>query len=142
MKPTNDNSRSLADLHPDLVKAWEYAEHEFVDMYPERSVPILTQTYRSKQVQNNLFKIGRTEGKKGAFVTNAKGGESPHNFYPALAFDIGFTHNGKDMDWNTENFRVFADILLKKFRESVTWGGNFKSLKDRPHFELTNWKNL
>ena len=141
MKPTKEDSRSRVDLHPDLVKAWEYAFDEFTSQYPERSKPIICQTFRSEKVQNDLYKIGRTEGKKGAIVTNAKGGESPHNFYPSLAFDIAFV-SGKVLDGNSNNFRVFAEILLNKFRETITWGGNFKSLQDRPHFELKNWKNL
>lgn len=145
MKPTNDNSRSLADLHPDLVKVWEYAEAEFTDLYPERSKVICCQTYRSGAYQNELFAKGRdAKGniiKSKEVVTYAKGGQSPHNEFPAMAFDIAFV-SGKVLDNNTENFRVFADIVLKKFKESVTWGGNFKSFKDRPHFELKNWKNL
>ena len=44
----------------------------------------ITHTYRSIQEQNELYAIGRTI--KGNKVTNAKGGQSYHNY--GLAFDI------------------------------------------------------
>jgi hypothetical protein len=29
---------------------------------------------------------------------------------------------------------------LQTQSNKLTWGGNFKSFKDQPHYELSNWK--
>jgi len=72
-------------------------------------------------------------------VTNAKAGQSPHNYNPSFAFDIGFIGIDKNMDWNPKLFKNFGNIITSM--SSVTdWGGNWKSFKDAPHFELKNWK--
>jgi peptidoglycan L-alanyl-D-glutamate endopeptidase CwlK len=72
-------------------------------------------------------------------VTNAKAGQSPHNYNPSFAFDIGFIGTNKQMDWTPVLFERFANCV-KSVSEVTDWGGNFKSLVDRPHFELKNWK--
>ena len=138
----NKDSRSIEDLHLELAEAFNYALAKFL-LLGKPIRPFLTQTYRPDEVQDKLYKIGRTKGKKGAFVTMAKAGQSPHNFNPSRAFDIGFK-NGKKMDWTDVNFKTFADILLEKYGKTITWGGNFNSarFRDLPHFELTNWKKI
>lgn len=87
-------------------------------------------TYRSIAEQNRLYAQGRT--KPGVKVTNAKGGQSMHNY--RIAFDCGPLING-DVAWNREDlFRKIGAIGVKL---GLTWGGNFKSIKDLPHFEYT-----
>jgi peptidoglycan LD-endopeptidase CwlK len=132
-------SRSKADLHAHLTEAYNYAETEFVKRHPDKAVPLLTCTYRSNEEQTKLYNQGRTT--KGKIVTHAKAGESPHNFKPSFAFDIGFS-KGKVMDWNSTLFTLFAGILKERYIETVTWGGDFKEFKDRPHFELKGWRAL
>ena len=69
-------------------------------------------------------------------------GQSPHNFEPALAFDL----TPYPCDWNNiESFKRVAEIIIECAIEldiDITWGGNFTNLKDYPHIELTNWKEL
>lgn len=136
MKPQDETkpfeSRLMEDLHPELQQAYLFAESRFNALYPNVNV-FRTCTYRNSAMQEVYFK-------KRPKITNAKGGQSPHNYYPSLAFDIAFLEN-KKLSYNPKYFKQFADIITKQYAH-ITWGGNFKSLPDAPHFELTNWKGL
>jgi peptidoglycan L-alanyl-D-glutamate endopeptidase CwlK len=130
-------SRSKTDLNEILSDAYDKACVEYLNLYPNESQPFLTCTYRSKEEQNQLYQQGRTTaGKK---VTNAQGGESPHNYNPSAAFDIGFIALNKKMDWNKINFIRFAEII-EKIQPLVEWGGRWATFSDLPHFQLKNWR--
>lgn len=131
-------SNLTSDLHPALNAAYQAAKAKWIEAHPEGPTVVLTCTYRSNEEQAKLYAQGRTAN--GPKVTNALPGHSAHNFYPARAFDIGFIR-GKKMDWTNELFNEFATILLAQSK-NVTWGGHFKSIMDRPHFEITGWKSL
>jgi peptidoglycan L-alanyl-D-glutamate endopeptidase CwlK len=130
-------SRSLTDLNEILVDAYNKACAEYLLLYPQNSQPFITCTYRSNDEQNALYAQGRTA--KGAKVTNAVAGSSPHNYKPSAAFDIAFISLGKKLDWSKTNFRLFADIIVK-IQPLVVCGIDFKSLPDAPHFELKDWR--
>lgn len=132
-------SRSKADLHPMLVEIYNKTEAEFANKYPNAPQPFITCTYRSNEEQNALYAIGRTA--TGRKVTNAKAGQSPHNFKPSRAFDIAFIGLDKKLDWSPELFRNFAAIG-KAQSDALQWGGDFKSIPDAPHFELKGWKEI
>ena len=84
--------------------------------------------------QNNLYAQGRTS--PGNIVTKAKGGESLHNF--GLAIDVVEIKNGKAI-WNNLNWNRIADLGKQiGFR----WGGDWKTFKDKPHFEIRFGKSL
>lgn len=97
----------------------------------------VTSTLRSMKTQAALYAQGRTA--PGRIVTNARPGYSYHNF--GLAIDVvpaellalprwGDTprHQARTKDlWN----RVGAIGKTIGFR----WGGEFRTLPDRPHFE-------
>lgn len=94
---------------------------------------ILTAGYRSIAEQNDLYAKGRT--KPGKKVTNARGGDSWHNW--GLAADYVFVINGKvtwDGPWAT-----FGKIAREC---GLEWGGDFKSIVDRPHVQWTGGKTL
>lgn len=132
-------SRSKEDLHAELVRAFDESCKKFVFYYPNLPVPFLTCTRRTNEEQEQLYALGRTiPGKK---VTNARAGQSPHNYSPSFAFDIGFINIRKKLDWSPHLFKKFADIITADFPQ-VLWGGDFQSFKDMPHFELKAWKNL
>jgi peptidoglycan L-alanyl-D-glutamate endopeptidase CwlK len=125
-------SRSKQDLRPELVEAYNYASAEYSKRYPNDPQPFLTCTYRSPEEQDKLF--AQTKPK----VTNARGGESPHNYNPSFAFDVAFIKLDKKLDWQKPCFQKFADILTAKYPD-VDWGGNWKKFKDLPHFEIKGW---
>lgn len=132
-------SRSIEDLHPTLKNVWGAASQKWEEIYPDLPSVFLTCTYRSNEEQNELYAQGRT--KKGKIVTRAKAGQSPHNYKPSFAFDIAFQSADKKLDWRPFLFDRFAKIVTGISNE-VLWGGDFKSFKDKPHFELKNWKQL
>ena len=69
-------------------------------------------------------------------VTNAKAGSSYHNF--GLALDVVEIKNGKAL-WTNPNWSKIA-ALGKSI--GFEWGGDWKSFKDKPHFQYTFGKTL
>lgn len=104
-----------------------------------------TQTLRTIAEQNELYAQGRT--KKGTVVTNAKGGQSIHNY--GLAFDIVLLYD-KDGNGTFETAswdeNVHWKTVVTFFKSNGWfWGGDFRSLYDAPHFEKTfgnTWQTL
>ncbi len=94
---------------------------------------VLTCGYRSTEEQNHLYAIGRT--KPGKKVTNARGGSSWHNY--GLAGDYAFVINGK-VTWNGP-WATFGKIAREC---GLEWGGDFKTILDRPHVQWTRGKTL
>ncbi|MFC5413129.1 M15 family metallopeptidase [Larkinella bovis] len=142
-------SRSISDLHPQLAYAFGKAEAEWLLINPTAPKPFLVATYRSSQEQQTLYDQPRDRkdndgdgliDEKDEFVTNARAGQSPHNYFPSLAFDIAFRNSKGATDYQVKWFADFAKLVLKT--PGITWGGNFQSLIDRPHFELTGWEKL
>lgn len=86
----------------------------------------VTQGLRTIAEQNALFEQGRS--KPGKIVTNAKGGESYHNF--GLAIDLCEIRNGEAI-WECDWPRI-APIAKNLGWE---WGGDWTTFKDRPHFQ-------
>ncbi len=121
------NSRDIKDLNPVLQRGAK----EFLKRCEAKGLDVLiTQTLRDIEYQDYLYAQGRTTG--GSIVTNAKGGQSYHNY--GLAFDI--CKNIKGQEYSDLNF-------FKKCGEIWTemggmWGGNFEGFVDNPHFEFTD----
>ena len=95
----------------------------------------LHQGYRSIEEQNKLYAQGRTT--PGAIVTNAKGGESFHNY--GVAVDIVFVVNGHP-SWSNNHPWTLLGIEGEKL--GLEWGGRWVSFQDRPHFQLTGSYSL
>lgn len=83
---------------------------------------------RSYAEQSALFRQGRF-GNAGPVVTNARAGQSWHNF--GLAWDIGLFDHGAYLPDGSDYNKAGA---LGKVT-SVEWGGDWKSFKDKPHFQ-------
>ncbi|EAC3156111.1 M15 family metallopeptidase, partial [Listeria monocytogenes] len=92
----------------------------------------VAQGYRSSAEQNALYAQGRT--KPGAVVTNAKGGQSNHNYGVAVDLCL-YTSDGKNVIWESTTSRWKTVVSAMK-AEGFEWGGDWKSFKDYPHFEL------
>lgn len=91
-------------------------------------------TRRSMAEQKGLYDQGRT--KPGKIVTNAKPGYSWHNF--DLAYDCVEIKDGKAL-WNNQNWNKIGELGKKC---GLEWGGDWRSFKDRPHFEYHPGINL
>ena len=83
---------------------------------------------RTFEEQDKLYAQGRT--KPGKKVTRARGGYSNHNF--GLAFDIG-VFEGKNYLGKSPKYKAVGALGLEV---GLDWGGNWKSIKDEPHFQL------
>lgn len=130
-------SRKIEDCDPILIKAWQRVEIAWDARHPDLPKPFLTCTFRSNDEQNQLFNQGRINKK--LKVTNAKAGQSPHNYQPSLAFDVAFITLSKSLDWSPNLFKLLAD-LLKEIDERIEWGGEWSKFKDLPHFQVRDWK--
>jgi len=97
----------------------------------------IVQGLRTIDEQNALYAQGRT--KPGKKVTNAKGGQSYHNY--GLAVDFCLLINKKEISWDiTKDFDKdsvadWTEVKNVFQKYGWVWGGNFKSIKDYPHFE-------
>ncbi len=100
--------------------------------YKEGIYVLITDGYRSYAEQDALYAQGRT--KPGKIVTNAKGGQSKHNF--GIAVDYCLTNKeGTAAYWTVNSqWKRVASIAKGKGFE---WGGDWKGFVDNPHLEYT-----
>lgn len=110
----------LATAHPLLQMLF----HEVIK---ERDCAVL-EGHRSLERQAELFARGLTKKKSGG----------KHNTKPAQAVDVV----PWPIDWDdTDRFDEFAAFVMAKAKEMgirIRWGGNWKTLVDRPHYEITD----
>jgi len=121
------NSRDIKDLHPHVRTLVE----RFLAKCAEEGIDvIITSTYRDMESQAALYAQGRTT--PGKIVTNAKAGQSWHNY--RLAFDFCPIINGKAQWSDTKLFTRCGEIA-----ESVglEWAGRWKSFKELAHCQAT-----
>lgn len=86
--------------------------------------PVVTETRRSWQRQNELYAQGRTA--PGRIVTKAKGGESPHQY--GLAADV------------TSSFGYGSPAALQ-IRAIAEYMGFGLISWDEPHVEAPSWRS-
>lgn len=94
---------------------------------------LITCTYRDNEYQDYLYAQGRT--RPGKIVTNAKGGESAHNY--KVAFDFCPLVGGKP-DWN--DTKLWKEIGAIGQSVGLDWGGSWKSFPDMPHMQVPGFK--
>ncbi len=125
MKDKYTNER-IQFLHPKAIPVFT----SFIDK-AEKDLDIIiriTDGFRSFDEQSKLYARGRTE--PGPVLTNAKSGQSYHNY--GLAIDLVVMENNKP-NYGYDNSKI-AEIG-KEY--TIVWGGTFLHLSDRPHFELS-----
>lgn len=100
--------------------------HEGLDMRVDSG-------YRSFTEQDGLYAKGRT--KPGSKVTNARGGESWHNY--GVAADIVFNDANGRSSWpdGGEYTKLWSRYGEIGQDNGLEWGGSWTSIKDRPHIE-------
>jgi peptidoglycan L-alanyl-D-glutamate endopeptidase CwlK len=127
------NSRKLEDLHPKVKALCE----QFIIACDKVDIDILiTSTYRDMESQKALYAQGRTT--KGKIVTNAKAGQSFHNY--RVAFDFVPITGGK-CDWT--NIGLFT--RCGRIAESIglEWAGAWKGrFRELAHCQFTNGLTL
>ena len=92
--------------------------------------------HRSLERQMELYK-------KGASKIDGITKKGKHNYLPSLAIDIiPYKKGHNPFDGSKESEEMF-NTLAKEFKNvanklgyKITWGGDWKSFKDLPHFQL------
>ncbi|RYI24991.1 peptidase [Bacillus infantis] len=129
--------RKLCNVHP-LVR--EKAQEVIKRAYDKGIYVVITQGLRTIAEQNNLYAQGRTA--PGDKVTNAKGGESYHNFGLAVDFAIA-NSNGTVIYWNTaidtnkDGAKDWHQVGKIGQECGFEWGGVWRSFVDMPHLQYT-----
>jgi peptidoglycan L-alanyl-D-glutamate endopeptidase CwlK len=108
-----------AECHPDLQKILDMAIKEY-------DFTILC-GYRGEVEQNKAF----AEKKSKLKYPNSK-----HNKKPSLAFDVA----PYPIDWNNIGRFIELSMVIKRCAKEagikLTWGGDWRTFKDYPHYEL------
>ena len=126
------NSRSLSDLNPKVAAMCS----EFINRCKAESIDVLiTSTYRDAASQNELYAQGRT--KPGKKVTNAKAGQSYHNW--RVAFDFVPIINGK-AQWN--DAKLFTQCGEIAESVGLEWAGRWTKFKEMAHCQYTGGLKL
>jgi len=131
----------IATAHPKIREELKNYYIECNNKLPKGVRLRFAYVYRSVEEQNKLY----AQRPK---VTNAKGGQSIHNY--GLAFDIAILldkdNNGtfESIDWNISSpyFKLVVEYFKSKGYEH---GGDWKNFKDYPHFQKTfghTWQTL
>lgn len=126
-------SRSLSELTPDareLCMKWETAcKKEGIDV-------LVYCTYRDGNEQNDLYAQGRT--KPGNIVTNARAGDSYHNW--RRAWDAVPLVNGKAA-WTDKSLYARMGSIAESM--GIEWAGRWTGkLKETAHFQVTGGYTL
>lgn len=132
------SEKNIATLH---IKAQKLAR-EFMARATTGSLTVkIISGNRTYAEQNALYRKGRF-GNPGPRVTNARGGESNHNF--AIAWDIGlFQADGTYLAGNTDDeLREYERVFDRVSQQPLEWGGNWKKFKDRPHYQVPTGKDV
>lgn len=100
--------------------------------------------HRSPEEQFELYKKGRVNKDfkwivvdKSKVVTNIDGRakKSNHNYLPSRAVDVV----PYPLDWNDITaFKKLGEVVKRKAKElgiKISWGGDWQTLKDYPHYE-------
>ena len=123
--------RNISDLHPvlqDKLKALQ-------GLCDKNGLKIgISECLRTKDEQDALYAQGRT--KPGNIVTNAKGSTYSSMHQWGVAFDF-YRNDGKGAYNDADDF--FGEVGKIGKSIGLMWGGDFKSLVDKPHFQLPDW---
>lgn len=128
-----ENSRHISDLLPVVTEKCSAFLNECAASHID---VLITSTYRDFESQTALYNQGRTT--PGPVVTNARAGESFHNY--RVAFDFVPLINGKCAWNNTAVFKKCGEIAEKC---GLEWAGRWKGkFKELAHCQFTGGLTL
>jgi peptidoglycan L-alanyl-D-glutamate endopeptidase CwlK len=131
------DSRALSALNP-IVEA--KARALIAAAKAEGITLTVTSTYRDAEAQDALYARGRG-GNPGPRVTNARAGQSLHNY--RVAFDVAPLRAGKPI-WTTSGAdgKLWQRIGELGEAQGLEWGGRWERFPDLPHFQYTGGLTL
>ncbi|MGL5284308.1 MAG: M15 family metallopeptidase [Plesiomonas shigelloides] len=109
----------LNGVHPDLVK-------------------VVKQAITKSPLDFSITEGLRTVERQRELVAQKKSRTMNSRHLKGEAVDICVLINGK-ADWNIENYRKVADVFKQCASDlgvRITWGGDWKSFVDGPHFQI------
>jgi peptidoglycan L-alanyl-D-glutamate endopeptidase CwlK len=128
-------SPAITELNPVVTKQM----NELIRQSAEKGlVVVVTDGFRSLGDQDKLYAKGRTAS--GSIVTNAKGGQSYHNFGLAIDFALK-TPSGKiiwdrQYDGNKNGKSDWTEVVDIAKRLGFQWGGDWEQFQDYPHLQM------
>jgi peptidoglycan L-alanyl-D-glutamate endopeptidase CwlK len=122
------DGRSEANIQT-LLPAAQKKAREFMQAVQQSGVTVkIISGTRTFAEQDKLYRQGRDlPGRK---VTNARGGQSNHNF--GVAWDIGVFQNGQYLPETP----AYAKVGGVGKGLGLEWGGDWPSFPDEPHFQV------
>jgi peptidoglycan L-alanyl-D-glutamate endopeptidase CwlK len=121
--------RNIATLHPAVQPRAREFMRLALDIATANSMAVrIISGLRTYSEQDALYAKGRTT--PGPKVTNARAGFSNHNF--GTAWDIGLFKAKTYLDESP----IYREIGIAARSLGLTWGGDFKSIVDEPHYEV------
>lgn len=123
---------NLKSVYPDLVKIFLKARD--LCALSNSPIPIITSSPRTAAEQKVLVARGAS--------TTQHSRHLPDNNGHVFAIDVAFVIAGK-LRWDWPLYKNFAAIMKQAADEldlPVEWGGDWKTFKDGPHFQLP-WKS-
>jgi peptidoglycan L-alanyl-D-glutamate endopeptidase CwlK len=132
----------IARLHPKVREEMKIIIDECNQALSGRSQVRVAQGLRTFAEQDALY----LQTPK---VTNAKGGQSIHNY--GFAVDIVLIIDGKTAswdikkDWDNDGIADWDECVKIFAKHGWSWGGSWTSFKDMPHFDkigFNNWRVL
>lgn len=136
-------------MHPKLRDEALELYQDICDALNGNAICRFTRTLSTFKEQDALYAQGRT--KQGRIVTNARGGQSYHNY--GLAIDIVLlVDKNKDGNFETASWDTKTDFdgdkksdwmeVVNVFKQyGYEWGGDWK-FYDAPHFQKTFGKSV
>ena len=131
--------RDITQLHPRLQEIIPKLKLEC----EKKGITIgIGECLRTKKEQDNLYAQGRT--KSGSIITNCKGSTYSSMHQWGVAFDfylvMDIDGDGKTSDDAFNNSKKTFEAVGKIGKKlGLEWGGDWKSIVDRPHFQLPDW---
>lgn len=124
-------SRNVSELHPRLQAKVD----GLVYLASKNGLKVgISECVRTVQEQDALYAKGRTA--PGSIVTNAKGSSYSSMHQWGVAFDI-YRNDGTGA-FNTSG-EFFEKVGAIGQSIGLEWGGSWKSIKDKPHYQLKDW---
>lgn len=117
------SERNLTGVHPDLVKV---VRATYEDWARDGLGLIVTEGVRTQLRQAELYKAAATQTMNSRHLTGH-------------AVDLAVTVNG-DVRWDWPLYMRLGALMKSnalRLGVKITWGGDWQTFKDGPHYELT-----
>ncbi|MGG1879659.1 M15 family metallopeptidase [Paenibacillus cisolokensis] len=125
----------ITDLHPYVLEQ----KNKLVSRAKEQKISIIiTDGFRSHEEQTRLYNQGRTTD--GSIVTNARAGESYHNYGLAIDFALqledGTVIWDMEYDGNRNGKSDWMEVVSIAKDLGFHWGGDWTGFPDYPHLQI------